>query len=724
MRVAGIAAVMVMVSFTACSTGDAGKPEPWNDELPIVPAFLRQQLPPEVLAYGRVPNWLGLLAMPKQSQLDTALRSEANVSNIQRIQEGLAQNVFTLPAFSDPRLRFLADVVRSPIEVAGLATPAPALLVGATLVLRSQTEFNALFTALGRVQPGVSLVAPLDDQGIGELAGLPLMAFIKFDAANGRMLLLAGPDLDRAAFEKMLGSLPAEPGEHPMHELEQKIDASGQGLFAWADAAQIMAAFAPNVAPQLGQAGLEGLGAVAFGVGTANGKGRLSLVADVGDERESRPFPVIANDVRATAVGDPDAAVLVSIPGPEEFTRLESMLIGTLPREARSGWEQVKTMIEGQIGVAVEEILSAVGPDLLFLFDEAGDYTAVHLRDADRFDDIVKRIAARTGSGPEEHKVGGTTVHYWRLPSIFSLAASPGVADDSGLGGDALAVLGRVQNHVYWIRDGEYLYVAQVPQPLVDRANAGAKARVAEWLAGTQRVDTSASLFAATGSVSKMPRRSYEMYIGILQLLADIAQVQFDAWSMPTADQLGLPDQGAIGFSLNLGAPHVSVELSFENHPGELFFGGGGVGGVAAAGILAAIAIPAYQDYTIRAQVTEGLNLASSVKVAVAESYATRGTLPRDRRTAGLAPSADSASGTYVESIDVSRGVITITYGSRANARLSGRTLVMAPFTTSQGDLGWLCGHATTPPGARPLVAGNAGAVTTIEPKYLPSACR
>jgi type IV pilus assembly protein PilA len=108
----------------------------------------------------------------------------------------------------------------------------------------------------------------------------------------------------------------------------------------------------------------------------------------------------------------------------------------------------------------------------------------------------------------------------------------------------------------------------------------------------------------------------------------------------------------------------------------------------------------------------------------VAEAYASRGALPRDRRAAGLAPSPDSDSGLYVESIDVSRGVLTITYGNQANARLSGRTLVMRPFATASGDMVWLCGFAMTPAGLRPLVAGDAGALTTIEPKYLPSACR
>ena len=69
---------------------------------------------------------------------------------------------------------------------------------------------------------------------------------------------------------------------------------------------------------------------------------------------------------------------------------------------------------------------------------------------------------------------------------------------------------------------------------------------------------------------------------------------------------------------------------------------------VAIIGILAAIAIPAYQDYTIRAQVSEGMNLAAAAKAAVAESFLNRGTAPLNREVAGIRPTATDTRGKYV----------------------------------------------------------------------------
>ena len=114
---------------------------------------------------------------------------------------------------------------------------------------------------------------------------------------------------------------------------------------------------------------------------------------------------------------------------------------------------------------------------------------------------------------------------------------------------------------------------------------------------------------------------------------------------------------------------------------------------VAIIGILAAIAIPAYQDYTIRAQVTEGLNLASSAKAAVSESFGSNGTWPATNAAAGLSD-ATQIQGKYVSSVTVGAGgVITIAYGLNVNNAINGQTLALTPYTSTSGDISWQCGN-------------------------------
>jgi type IV pilus assembly protein PilA len=108
---------------------------------------------------------------------------------------------------------------------------------------------------------------------------------------------------------------------------------------------------------------------------------------------------------------------------------------------------------------------------------------------------------------------------------------------------------------------------------------------------------------------------------------------------------------------------------------------------------LAAVAIPAYQNYTIRAQVTEGLSLGEGWKTAIAEYYAGTGNMPAN--TAALTGTSAS-TGKYVTGVNVNKGAIEIVYGNQANANIGTYTLALLPYTNTNNDIVWICGSATT----------------------------
>jgi type IV pilus assembly protein PilA len=127
---------------------------------------------------------------------------------------------------------------------------------------------------------------------------------------------------------------------------------------------------------------------------------------------------------------------------------------------------------------------------------------------------------------------------------------------------------------------------------------------------------------------------------------------------------------------------------------------------VAIIGILAAIAIPAYQDYTVRAKVTEGLNAAAVARTAVAEYWNSEDAFPADNTEAGLGLATSYATD-KLQSVTVDAGTITVAFLAIGGSTADGQTIVFTPTPTAGDTLEWDCATGST-----------------IEAKYRPSNCR
>ncbi|EMT7634625.1 pilin, partial [Neisseria gonorrhoeae] len=146
---------------------------------------------------------------------------------------------------------------------------------------------------------------------------------------------------------------------------------------------------------------------------------------------------------------------------------------------------------------------------------------------------------------------------------------------------------------------------------------------------------------------------------------------------------------------------------------------------IAIVGILAAVALPAYQDYTARAQVSEAILLAEGQKSAVTEYYLNNGEWPENNASAGVA-SASKIIGKYVKQVEVKNGVVTAQMASTGvNKEIKGKRLSLWA-RRQDGSVKWFCGQPVT----RDNVAADNDDVTDdknnngIDTKHLPSTCR
>jgi type IV pilus assembly protein PilA len=144
---------------------------------------------------------------------------------------------------------------------------------------------------------------------------------------------------------------------------------------------------------------------------------------------------------------------------------------------------------------------------------------------------------------------------------------------------------------------------------------------------------------------------------------------------------------------------------------------------IAIIGILAAIAIPAYQDYVIRSQVSEGLAMASATKATIAEFFADRGTWPANNGALGI---TSAPQGKYVTGIAVNSGIITVTYGNDANPAVANQTLSLTPAATTNLDVVWRCGGRALSGSLtlNPSTSNPTAPTDSVAGKYRPSTCR
>ncbi|ENT0235443.1 pilin, partial [Neisseria gonorrhoeae] len=151
---------------------------------------------------------------------------------------------------------------------------------------------------------------------------------------------------------------------------------------------------------------------------------------------------------------------------------------------------------------------------------------------------------------------------------------------------------------------------------------------------------------------------------------------------------------------------------------------------IAIVGILAAVALPAYQDYTARAQVSEAILLAEGQKSAVTEYYLNNGEWPKDNASAGVASTPTDIKGKYVQKVEVNNGVVTAQMKpDGVNKEIQGKKLSLWAKRQA-GSVKWFCGQPVqraadaAKAGTDADAAGNGGKNNAIDTKHLPSTCR
>jgi Tfp pilus assembly major pilin PilA len=687
------------------------------------PAWLHERLPDDTIAYVRIPSPWSLVAAPDGRALDPLLADAAHVKIVDSIKQGFATDPTIARTGWQALIKLLLQDLASPLEIAvtagtsKVASPASSVLISLRTRYANVGELNDAVAKLGNAQT-VQLHTPFDaTSGNGQLAFAGKPVFGHFDPGDQRVTLLAGMTASATGLDAQIKNL-SQPHAHAMQTTEAQIDQSGQGLFVWlsVEAFRSAAAMGLQQPDQKFAATLvKQTRSIALGWGTVNGKGRVSLLLDAPGANLLRYLPRSAKQTTLQTAGEPHWAIAMSLPTTTELAQFQAALADDFGPQTAQAFADALAKLKTELGVDLNDVLSVLGPEIVGVGDAAGRYTAVRLRDAAKFEALVRQLADKYKFEYSTRQIGGATFHHVDLPGFPQM--------DNALKVDNVwfDLYRRIGYHFYWIEQDGNLLVANIPQTLVDYHDAKTHTALRPWLTQRQGLDAGQALFAATARTHDAQREVYAAYLQGLQALADVAGAHIDLFTLPSADGLALPRDGALGVQIHASDDDLGADFVFEQSPLEVFSSAnGGMTTVAVVAIFAAIALPAYQDYTVRSHISEGVVLADGVKSAIAEYYQAHKHLPRDLGELGLSP----PEGLYTQSVRVEGGVVVIAYKASAGTGLAGRTLRITPYASASGALAWQCGNSVLAAGAHPLAAPNSDTSESIQAKYLPTSCR
>ncbi len=679
--------------------------------------WLRERLPADAIAYMRIPSPWRLVFGPAGKTTDRMFASPEYVDAIGSLREQLERDPLIGTTAGAPMA--LLYKLASPLEIAVLATgrmASPAANVLATA--RLSVDDTA---ALGAVIAGFTGAAPqFDGEGYATVSG-GAPAFLHFDASSKRLLLLSGMFANLESLKTVRAAIAAQtPGPRPALALEREIDAHGHGFVVWLDveAVRPIAGSMPGFEEPFAKALLGQVKTTAMGWGSVAGQGRMSWRAEIAQPPWTEYLPQTERKFDVKTSGKPSMVITMALPTSAELDRIRAQFEKDAGAKAAAEWTQAEQKLIELSGLKLADWMAPFGSELISFADEVGDFGAIRLRDAAALTHLRETLVTKLGAKYSSHTHGNTPIHHLHLPSLASQQEIPSTEPKGSPAALALELYQRMGTHLFWIEQDGWVVMAGVPQPLIDRLNSKTDASAQDLLTASGVSSTALASFA--GQSRDIARMSYYAYLGLALAASDAGNANFDIFKLPSAQALGLPHETAMGVSLLADAGRFGSEASYAQSPIEFASGGNIMVTAAVAGVLAAIAIPAYQDYETRATVAGAMAESAELKTLIAEHYAAKGELPDTAAKLGTElPKATSDGNAQV---DLDNGSVLIQF-TTSSSKLSGKFLYLMPAGKS-GQLTWHCGNAARSDSDLLLDVPEDFVLTDIESRYLPTQCR
>lgn len=659
----------------------------------LSPATLQTMLPASTLGYLRIPSFWGLLMGQGDKSLALAMNNQAHVSQIAILKDSIQKNIIDdmdLDLSLEALIKLLAIYSSSPLEIALIKQPENTTDWYGLGVLSTRyndiEQVNKTLQFLFKEGRPVKFM-PLAETHDGALQ-LPNQQkiLVQFDKPTAQLRFLLQPK-NAASMMTVAQAWQATKGDaatsDKMDRLQNKIDQSDQGLFVWLNTEQVALnsrMLPPPAIMALNSMGLNQAKQLALGVGSANTQGKLAFLAEMPNMGFRQYLPLANNQFDFNTYGDVDSVFALAIPRMSDLMRIEQIAALSSPEELKEYRESLKQFEQGA-GMHLYALIEAFGPELVLVKDHIGRYVVAKVSNPELIDQLFETLKQKNWASVSEKTIKDKTFYHLQFDkAIFAQMETK-----------QQQLLGRfMMPNIYWVKEGNYWVFAGIPQLLMERAQLASSQPLKQWLKKSQHVDFENALVSMSFSVDELPRMYYHAYIGLLDALAKGIDAPIDLYALPTASELALPDSGAVSFQLDSSEQMFGFTLTYQNtllDPYVAMFND--MGAVAVIGILSAVAIPAYQDYQTRAEVSGALTQVQLMIGQVNQHHAENGQWPSNE----MAQAMVEYNPKYTINFDGESKTIVVYFN---DSRLSGEYIEFQLQEDGNGNT-WQCVKRSVP---------------------------
>jgi hypothetical protein len=691
-----IASLMIL---SACDNSEQTQSQPQNkaaskSTVDIKNAsWLRNKLPEKTLAYMRVPTLWNLFFEGNAGSLYPALSHVNNKAEVEKIQQSLIDTYLSkIPDAYKTHFKLIIKSIETPLEMAITNavdnSMVPNLLMGTTLKEFSHDDLQALIDSLVSESANlVRVLSPLSDDGNASLMAQMIPIYLDYDLSSGKLAILAGPTASQKVLEGLLNQTQAHDSLKNIMAFEDSVDQSGKNHEAWINVKAIYqqnkAMIPPPQRTMMEQMGLADMDFIWMGTAQHSGKGEFIFHIQMPDTGLRNLLPRVNEGFDIQTAGTPDMAFVLTLPTVEQISQTYEFIKSVNP-EIKAKEQEVQeglNKINEAIGMDIADFLNAYGQQIFIVKDDSGLWFAQKVINKKLSDKLYELFHTKLKGKTQSKSLAGVSID----ETSFSLIELMKQFAPKDANKEMMDELFSGKQKIYTQEENGYILWAAVPQILADRGNSQNKHSLKTFLQNNLQLNWNQAFMAWATESEYVSRDAYHTYLEVLSFMANVANTDVDLFNFPTAQDLNLPEKGRFGVSLNSSPDFLSLRVSYEHSLLESFSGSNGMYAVAITGILAAVAIPAYRDYTVRAKVMEKIGLTNSAKTHISETIISLGKVPTAEAFINELGESDYYS--YNEE----NGSLTLLFNNSNEFSLKGKYLSLIPNMNENGYLEWSC---------------------------------